>query len=115
MTIIVFSRQPMRSLSSFNTSYLKKHSMICWLEFDCVSVTYTLPRVSIPVIIEIRGQTIIIGFEFVEYFGLHFILLKSLISSQVSSMLRKTVFFWVSAINLIANLCLKNRFFVEFE
>ena len=48
---------------------------------------------SIPVIIEILGYIISAGKDFVSYFPNHFIRLKSLIPSQVSSILRMYLFF----------------------
>jgi len=63
--------------------------MIFELLFDWVRVTYELPSVSTPTIIEIRGLMSTVGTELVDPFSLHFILLMSLIPSQVSSILRK--------------------------
>ena len=59
------------------------------LLFDWVRVTYELPSVSTPTIIEIRGLMSTVGTEFVDPFSLHFIRLMSDIPSQVSSMFKK--------------------------
>ena len=67
--------------------------MILLLEFAWTKVRKTDPCVSRPTIIDILGATCFLGTELVSPLHLHFILLKSVIPSQVSSMLMTVVYF----------------------
>ena len=62
--------------------------MIDEFVLDYVRETYELPKVSIPAIIEILGLITKVAREFVEPCYYHFILLKSDMPSQVSSIFK---------------------------
>ena len=88
--------------------------MIFELLFDWVRVTYELPSVSTPTIIEIRGLMSTVGTELVDPFSLHFIRLMSDIPSQVSSTLRKLYPASHISMYLSAHYCRSIRFWLEF-
>jgi len=73
------------------------------------------PSVSSPSIIVILGEISILATELVVPGSCHFILLKSLMPSQVSSTFRNTFFFLAWVRNSSAQRYLRTRFFSELE
>ena len=113
ITITVLCLQYLFSLSSLRTRCLKNISMIWEFVFDCVSDRQTLPLRSMPVIIDILGYITRDGKELVSSLWNHFMLLKSLIPSHVSSTFIKLSFFFQRSMNSIAHYWRRIKFCIE--
>ena len=108
-SMTVLSHQSAFSLSNLSTNFLKNISMTLLLELDWIRDKYNSPFVSIPTNIVIRGMIFSFGIEFIEFFGLHFIRLKSLMPNHVWSTLMTRLPLSKTSIRCYANYYLKTR------
>ena len=114
MMITVLVLQSDLSLSSLLTRCRIYIDIIFVFVLTYVNEAYILPRVSKPIIMLILGETYFIGKELVEPYGLHFILLWSILSSQLSSIFNMIFSLWTSPIYANANYYRRRRFISEF-
>ncbi len=111
MTVVVLHLEFSLSRSSMRAP--KNNTITILLLFAYSNAVITVPFVSKPTIIEIRGCICFLGTEFCLPLYCHFILLKSDMPSHVSSMLMILFSLRSSFRNAWAYCCLMSRFFAQ--